>query len=419
MRRIRRAFGLLLIVCAGGLALPSASLASCGLLGLWSCPQQDQPPSDPVNADGSLKVDSNPYNLAPLPVRAQGDPLYPREYDHLYFGLTDHAADEGSITFDEVAGLAEAEGASLVRLGLYWPSAESQRGRYTWSHFDMEYRTFIAHGLRPYWTIYFTPRWAAPAGAYCSGASKNYCDGEPVTREMLTELTTFGHNLARRYPLAAGFEYRNEPNLDARGKCTDDPSWEVAPEVYTRALLAFASGVHDGNPAGRVLGGSLSNCGWWDRFTKYLDAMLSHGAADGVDGISWHPYDETSDFRWFRGGLNDFAAVLRAHGADAMRLVASEVGYGTGSDAGESQRLRDEYMLLNTRDSSLDLVDNYDAFVGFAAVATDDKAMRPYGWVGRKDMFHKYPAKRVYCDFRDLLGLGRPLPSYVRDCMFG
>jgi hypothetical protein len=415
MRRLHRGLALLIALFAAGLALPSASLASCGLLGLWPCPPAP-PPVQPTNADGSLNVTANPYGLEPLPQPVRGEPLYPEDHGHLYFGITDHAGDEGSVTVDQVAGMAEALGASFVRVGFYWPSAESQRDYYTWSHFDSEYRTFIAHGLRPYWIIAFTPRWASPLGASCTD---NYCDAEPVSAAALADLKDFGHDLARRYPLAAGFEYRNEPNLDARGRCTDDPSWHVAPDVYTRALLAFAAGAHDGGPAVRVLGGDLSNCSWRDRPARYLDAMLTEGAAAGVDGISWHPYDETSDFRSFREEMNAFAAVLRAHHAEDMRVVASEIGDAAGSDAAISQRLRDQYTLIDSRDPSLELVENYDAFAGFTAVATNDKAMRPYGWVGRKDVFRRYPAKRVYCDFRALLGLGRPLPSYMRDCTFG
>jgi hypothetical protein len=417
MRRIARAVGLLLVVIAAGLAAPSASFASCGLLGLFPCPPPQDPPapSTPINEDGSLRVNSNPYALEPLPPVEPGGPLYPRDYGHLYFGLTDNAGDEGSVTYDQVAAVVASIGGSFVRLGLWWPSAEYSRDHYTWSRYDGEYRALVAHGLRPYWTIFSTPRWAAPPGATCAGHQSNYCSSEPTTHDGLLELERFGEHLATRYPLAAGFEYRNEPNLDANGKCTDDPSWSVPPDEYTDSLIAFARGVHAARPAMRVLGGDLSSCHWGDRAPRYLDAMLTNGAATEMDGISWHPGDVSDDFHRFRDAINEVAAVLRAHDVADMRIVASEVGYAAKEDR-QSERLKTEYMLINAQDSSLDLVGNYDAFTGFTDVATNDQNIRPYGWVGRKDWFNKYPPHEVFCDFRDLLGLARPLPSFMHNC---
>ena len=58
-------------------------------------------------------------------------------------------------------------------------------------------------------------------------------------------------------------------------------------------------------------------------------------------------------------------------------------------------------------------------FAGFVTVERNDKGARSFGWVRRKDIFGQFQAKQVFCDFRRLLGAGRPLPSNVRNCLFG
>ena len=411
----RQAYGALLALVACALLLPAAAHAACGFLGLQRCPQP--PPATKVEADGSLAVVENPHGLEALPASEQGEPLYPRPDGHLYFGMTDNALDEGTATVEELAGMVEALGGSFVRIGLPWPSVEYQRDSYTWSHLDSQYLSFVRHGVRPLWVIFYTPRFAAPEGAPCGGRSHYYCDSEPApTTDALGELEEFGHALARRYPLAAGFEYRNEPNLDKHKICSGDPSWHIPPDVYTRGLLTFASGVHAARPDLRVLGGALSSCSYWNRGTRYLEEMLDAGAQEGMDGLSVH----------FSGGadgnlgpeMEEFSSVLRDRDETDIRMVAGEVGYN-GADSVQASRLWSQYYALNIQDPSLDLSANYDMFSGFVAVERKDKAPRSFGWVRRKDLFGQFQAKEVFCDFRRVLGAGRPLPSYVRNCMLG
>jgi hypothetical protein len=415
MSRIHRVCALLLAAGATAFALPATSHAACGFLGLQRCPPPPPQP-DRVESDGSLRVSANPYDLKPLPLVERGEPLYPRD-GHLYFGMTDNAVDEGTATPDEVGGMVEALGGSVVRIGLYWPEIESRRDTYNWSRYDNQYLTFIRHGVRPLWAVFQTPRFAAPADARCFGQSGYVCDSEPAdTLDASEELEEFAHALARRYPLAAGFEYRNEPNLDKNKACTTDPSWWIDPEVYTANLVTFADSVHSARPEMRVLGGALSSCHYWDRTRRYLAAMLDDEAQEAVDGISVH----------FSGGVDgslgpemkDYASVLARAGEEDVRLVAGEVGYN-GDDTAAATRLWSEYYSLNVQDPALAMSANYDMFVGFVVLEHNDKGTRSFGWVRRKDFLGRFQAKRAFCDFRQSLGAGRPLPSYMRNCMLG
>jgi hypothetical protein len=152
------------------------------------------------------------------------------------------------------------------------------------------------------------------------------------------------------------------------------------------------------------------------RLYGYLDAMLAAGAADSMDALSWHPYDNSAGFTVFEPEVDGIAATLRVAGHADMRIVAGEVG-SAAPDNAQSNRLTSEYTRLDARDSRLDLVGNYDMFAGFVDVEkTNPPAERAYGWVTQKNWLGKFQAKRVFCDFRDLLGFGRPVPKYVLNC---
>jgi hypothetical protein len=56
-------------------------------------------------------------------------------------------------------------------------------------------------------------------------------------------------------------------------------------------------------------------------------------------------------------------------------------------------------------------------FTGFVDIEMTAPATRGYGWVKRKSwLTKKFAPKQVFCDFRDLLGGGRPFPSYLGGC---
>jgi hypothetical protein len=411
--------GVIAVVAALCCAAPSfASGGGCGLLGLRPCPPAP-PPSEttpaPTERDGALVVADNPHGLESLEAPVAGQPLYPRQEGHLYFGLGDLGLADGTATADEVGGVLEALGASFVRLPLYWPGVEKQPGKYSWSVYDAQYQAFVKHGLRPLWTVFQTPRFAVASGAHCSGPQGNHCEAEPAaTTEAQGRLREFGRALAARYPLAAGFEYRNEPDLDRNRKCSYDSSWLIPPDVYARDLVTFAKGVHSGRPTGRVLGGALTTCDRGPRFTAYLGRMLSAGAADGMDALSWHPYDETESGKGFAQVFTKLADALRAHHATGLRLVAGEVGF-QGKEPAQAQRMADQYGRLDGGDQGLALVDHYDLFAGFVDFETKASATRRYGWVKRKTG-GSFEAKDVFCAFRERLQRERPFPQYLRGC---
>jgi hypothetical protein len=369
--------------------------------------------------------------LAPLPAVQAGQPIYPRVDGRLAFGTADNAVLRGprEATPDEVATIAASLGASFVRLNLQWPAVESQPGRFDWRQYDTQYQALIAHGLRPLWTVHGTPRYAVSRAARqaCKGRGDNFCPSEPAdTRAGRRALRRFGAAIARQYPLAAGLEYRNEPNVAPHGRCTQisDPTapgiWRIRPRRYARDLAPFAAGVRSAQPAMRILGGALSGCP--TRYAAYAAAMLRAGAARSMSALSWHPNGP----RRFGDSRESFAAksqrlqeAITAAGHPQLRIVAGEVSARIGgrpyqSPEVVSDTLRRQFHALSDPTSGIALAAQTDAFVGFEDI---DRAAEPgFGWLMRRDAFGAFTARPVYCDWRQMLAVAVPQPEFVHGC---
>lgn len=326
--------------------------------------------------------------------------------------------------------MAAGAGASMVRLDMSWPSVQPLAGDWHWDSTDDMYRGLISQGIRPLWMINSTPRFAvAPSDVgtcHDSGwdVVDNYCTAEPDVAHP-EFLRTFGAEFARRYPLAAGFEYRNEPNTSPNAPYPCDGTYRQDPARLAESLKQLVIGVHSVRPELRVLGGALNGCDGNSQLTGYggplLDALGGLPAEAGqappfISALSIHPYDRSSDQHLFPQILDQVDAMLAAHGQPNLRVVISELGT-TSADvmlqADRSRRLQSYFTTINQlRDQN-----RYDAFVAFNTVETPEAA--GYGWLKKKDALGKFQALRPYCDFRTLLQVSVPLPMIVRNCTPG
>lgn len=374
---------------------------------------------------GGLVV-SNPANLTVLPVVAPGQPIFPRVNGRVFFGLNDTAARDGLATSTEIGAIAAGVGASMVRLDMSWPVVQPLAGEWHWERLDDVYRGLIANGVRPLWMINGTPRFAVSAddlGTCGTGpnAWELSCDAEPDTARP-ENLRTFAAEFARRYPLSAGFEYRNEPNYPAGGPHLRDPL------TLAENLRHFVIGAHSVRPEMRVLGGALIGYGGNASLTSYAGALLDELgglAAEGGDvppfisAISLHPYDtQENGYDEFAAALQGLETTLATHGQANLRVVISELGVSSQQvtlQSDRSQRMQSYFTTVNNlRDQN-----RYDAFVAFNAIDVNSGSERGYGWVMQKDSLGKFQALRPYCGFRTLLQVAAPLPSVVRNCLPG
>lgn len=378
-----------------------------------------------VGNDGAITV-PNPGNLLPLPAPSVGQPLFGHVRGRIPYFFNDNASDY--MTPIMPAALGAAAGSYGLRQGVYWPSLEpTGQNDWNWSSTDALYTADIAAGQRPMWIILDTPRALLSPGdqKLCPAAAGRYCARlEPQDPGQAYEL---GYQLARRYPLAAAFEWRNESNLtytQAMG-ATD---FVEPPAYYAASLIEFARGVHageSGHAGPRVLGGALANS--WDDLPRYADAILAQGVGSYIDGLSVHLYDIIKRVSYNIVNLQQLSDVLNKYPeAKDMRLVNSEMGapmadtgvgnylfkdraYGTGdpNDPSVSDRLLGSFRWFDEHAPWIPLASRVDAFSFYTLVPPNNYAAS-YGLFQYGGPF--FEPTWAYCDMRRLMG-GPGLPA--------
>lgn len=161
---------------------------------------------------------------------------------------------------------AQAAGASVLRLVLYWDSVapaslppnfradDPGAVDYTWEHFDEQVRQAVAQGLSPIVNIHGAPSWARERPSR----------GGPYKPDPV-KLAQFSKAAARRYsgtyqdlPRVRYWQLWNEPNLalNLRPQIVAKKIYSAA--WYRRMLNAFAAAVHSVHPSNSVIGGGTS-----------------------------------------------------------------------------------------------------------------------------------------------------------------
>lgn len=243
--------------------------------------------------------------------------------DGMRFGYND-GLDAGSAKI----GLLPGSGADTVRLRMNWRQIEPHPGQYDWSHFDALYTQLLGLGIRPLWYVMEAPCWAGDARIPCDPAANSA--GAPGP-EHAGDFAGFVAAVAQRYPESLGIEIGNEPN--------DPTFWPNGqdPIGYTNLLAQVAAAIDALGSQVPIVSGGLSPIAGPKpgeiTWRTYLDAMLTHGAADYVDAIAFHPYvrrERGTDPGAAVGALVDkVGAFMAARGAAGEPLWITEVGLST------------------------------------------------------------------------------------------
>jgi hypothetical protein len=398
--------------CGLALAATPASADLCDLLG--SCP--DPAPAHQTDAGGALQVDTD---MQPLAAPPAGGPIFDRVGGHLQLGLTERGYDGSpsglgrAATAPQEAAFVRGIGGTLMRVPVTWAHAEPDAPvagvhTYHWRRDDL-YSGLVKNGVRPVLTLLGSPRWALSSG---TGCAKGICP-QPPGAAHAADFAAFAAAVARRYPLAAAIEIWNETN-NHHGSVQGPRPAEYA------ALLAQAyDAIKAQRPAMRVLGGGLGAYGAGNdapttatdmRIGDYLSAMLDGGAATHMDGLSFHPYpNSTAD-----NPDNDFFRVftvvddvLRAHGAGATRLLPSEFGVATteAAPAERSRVMRERWHDLNDPDPGADHpvpgADRVDGVVFHTDLLGVDNDR--HGWLSVVANQTTFRPEQVWCDFARML----------------
>lgn len=427
------------------LAPPAAAL-NCGSAGQPAC-QEDPPPGEVLE----LSAAENPYGIAPLSGAPSPDrPLWPRVRGFKPYGFNAAGAGHHGTTVDDEAELHRQAGASLARVAIDWAMVQYQPKDGSWqrswdfeTHVDPKYRAYVARGVRPVFMILRTPRRftrhaTSKAGTNVQGCGTNDACYNAPRADALDRLAAFAREVALRYPLAGGIELWNEPNLT-------NPFWggdPADPEHYTAMLRTVHDAVKAQRPELPVIGGSLAGYtsttkdSWGFEkmsMSTFLARMLQAGAAEWMDGLSYHPYlgaypTWTSDPNRRKAIL--WEALVRPHQTvkDVYasmgvpldeRIVPTEFGASTTagwSEADQSQWLTWQFHMWDLNYSGVPLSERTDA--AFAHMATEDPdapsaSAVGYGWTRNKDAQGRFATKQVYCAFRTTFGGYADCPAHI------
>jgi polysaccharide biosynthesis protein PslG len=247
------------------------------------------------------------------------------------FGFTDNSVSAGQLTPEQSTSISRLVKADVVRLTFDWRWAEPRKDEYYFEPYDEMYHAYLERGIRPFFTILFSPWWTWEPSVACDQWRED-CTYPPA-REHDAEWREIASMLARRYPKAAGIEIWNEPNVYF--------FWRPQPDVgrYTELQQAAYDAIKAVHPTMPVVAGGLLNVEGSSSGevapADFLEGIYQRGGGRSMDALNLHPYPIGLDQRFF---LDSFAALRRvrnSHGEAGKPLWVTELGLSTtGAEQG-------------------------------------------------------------------------------------
>ena len=424
------------IVAGLAFAAPAAAL-DCGARGQPVC-TETAPPGEVLTPPPG----GNPYNLQPLSTPPSGGtPLWPEVRGHKPYGLHATSAGRSGTTIADEVYLHGQFGGSITRIGADWAGIQyypnTAEGGRPWdyeTYLDNQYLAYVKAGIRPILDIIHTPRrfttrWNTSNGSAAPGCGPTNICWAPPRSDVAGRLGVFAADLAKRYPLAAGIEVWNEPNLSNPFWGTDTPN----PEYYASLLNIVHDAVKGVRPNMPVIGGGLM-AGDVDStqngypvlsMRTFVRRMLNAGAQPNMDAISFHPYlgrftgNSTLMYRMTQGSAQLVSAYGDSGKAMGERLVLTETGASTTNGwthQKQSDWLSYQFHLVDTSASTLPLSGRTDAMIVHEAVENLNPAggswQTGYGLLKVKDGAGRFVPKQAFCTFRTLWGGFSTCPAY-------
>jgi hypothetical protein len=415
------------------IATPSAhALSTCGSAGQPKCVEAPAP-----GVTLTLSAAENPKNLQPLATRPSADkPLWPKVNGHKPFGFNAVSWSHSSsgATIDDEAFLHEQMGATMARVGAdwamiqYYPNADA--GGKPWdyeAYLDRQYRAHIRRGVRPLLMIARTPRRftinaETQANSFAVTCGNSDACWNPVRDQDRKRLQTFATDLAKRYPLAAGIEFWNEPNAGGFwGGETPNP------EQFTALLGTVHDAIKKVRPNWPIIAGGLSNStidhgsGTTQVLSlkNYLKRMLVAGAQSKMDAVSYHPYlggyphwtddqaeiDRVLSISMQQSHKDAKGAYIETGKPILERFVMTE--YGASTTNGYSEQKQHDWLVWQFHrwdidDPEIRLSERTDA--AFAHLAVENSwgydTADGYGFVKSKNSDGAFIPKMVFCGYR-------------------
>jgi hypothetical protein len=287
--------------------------------------------------------------------------------------------------------ILQSAGANVLRVDVGWASLETRDGR-----FDRGYLSKLdalaagakARGIKLIATLWWTPPWASPGGAWNDAPSHPADYGD------------FARFITARYGSElAAVEAWNEPEIHSNLLASNVPA------AYTEMVKAFYTGAKQGNPGVAVLAGSLAYSD-----VRFMQALYADGIKGYYDGISVHPYadgsapENTNATHSFLGGIEKLHLFQLANGDGTPEWV-TEFGWPVGTSPGANTQAQQAAYI----EKAFRLMDGLSYVAGATVYELRDMAVEPSNPEDNFGLLHANLTPRPsYAAFKTAMGTGMP-----------
>ena len=275
-------------------------------------------------------------------------PLLAAPHDVL-FGYFEDFTTQGNL-FGEL----RASGSDTLLEGIAWrvlqPNPGGGPATWNWALFDAVYAQALAVGVRPVWTFWDAPCWAAPSP--CNPNQVN-----PVAASRVGDYADAAAQIALRYPQSAGIEIWVEPNSAKFWGAPADP------QAFSKLVGAAAAAIHATGTGVGVYSGGLSPgraAADQHQMDQFLSQALAVGGVERADAIGFHavtdvPFKPGHDpTKGYLGRMRVNVESLNAEFADAnvkLPIAITQLSYSTAgprayTDDQQAEALVSSYEVL-------------------------------------------------------------------------
>ena len=227
------------------------------------------------------------------------------------FEKLDRAAFDPEKAYDKVAAI----GVKWVRIQSGWNRTEKEKGIYSFEWLDPIVDNLAARGLKPWMCLCYGN------GLYNERAAKVFgaVGCPPLTGEERAAWSRYVTAVVKRYTGKVDwYEVWNEP--DGVG------CWKhgVSGTEYGELVKLTAAAVKQGNPEAKVIGGAQYKFG-----LEWLSAMLATGAAEVMDGYTYHSYKVHEEY--LPAMVRSISALIHWYNPK-IKIIQGETGAQSRSD---------------------------------------------------------------------------------------
>jgi len=239
------------------------------------------------------------------------------EIEDSFFGIGFEKLDRNVFDPEKAYDKLAQIGVKPVRLQSGWARTEKQKGVYDFAWLDSIVDNLIVRGMKPWICLCYGNALYTPAAEKVYGAVG--CPPIAAQEERAAWARYVSTLVAHFKGRVSMYEVWNEPD--------GDWCWKHGANgrEYGEFVLATAAAIRSGDPAAKVLGGSMCGNDW-----NWLDGVLATGSGKAMDFFVYHGYSANELGQPAR--IHEIRSMLHAHGLDSLKLIQGETGSPSRDD---------------------------------------------------------------------------------------